>query len=76
MFAFPKPTALVQRVIDYCSPPGSIVLDSFAGSGTTAHALLRQNAEDEGNRKFILVEMDKDICRDITSQRIKRVVDG
>lgn len=76
VFAFPKPVPVIQRVIDYCSPPGSIVLDSFAGSGTTAHAVLKQNAEDAGNRKFILVEMDEKIARDITVERVRRVAQG
>lgn len=76
VFAFPKPLNVVQRVIDYCSPPGSIVLDSFAGSGTTAHAVLRQNAEDQGQRRFILVEMDGNIAKTITAERVKRVAEG
>jgi site-specific DNA-methyltransferase (adenine-specific)/adenine-specific DNA-methyltransferase len=76
VFAFPKPSALMQRVISYCSPPGSLVLDSFAGTGTTAHAVLKQNAEDAGNRRFILVEMDDKIARNVTAERVKRVVSG
>ena len=76
VFAFPKPTSLVQRVISYCAPPGSLVLDSFAGSGTTGHAVLKQNAEDGGNRRFILVEMDDHIARNVTTERVRRVADG
>jgi DNA modification methylase len=76
VFAFPKPVPVVHRVIDYCAPPGSIVLDSFAGSGTTAHAVLKQNAEDGGNRRFILVEIESKIARDITAERVKRVAQG
>jgi site-specific DNA-methyltransferase (adenine-specific)/adenine-specific DNA-methyltransferase len=76
VFAFPKPLALMQRVISYCAPPGSLVLDSFAGTGTTAHAVLKQNAEDGGNRRFILVEMDNNIARNVTAERVKRVVAG
>ncbi len=76
VFAFPKPLALIQRVISYCAPPGSVVLDSFAGTGTTAHAVLKQNAEDGGNRRFILVEMDDKIARTVTSERVKRVAMG
>lgn len=76
VFAFPKPIQVVQRVIDYCAPPGCLVLDSFAGSGTTAHAVLRQNAEDGGNRRFILVEMDKAIAENITSARVRKVIGG
>lgn len=76
LFAFPKPLALVQRVISYCAPPGCLVLDSFAGSGTTGHAVLAQNAADGGNRRFILIEMDDNICRNITAQRLSRVSQG
>lgn len=60
----------------HCAPPGSLVLDSFAGTGTTTHAVLKQNAEDGGNRRFILVEMDGKIARNVTAERIKRVVVG
>jgi site-specific DNA-methyltransferase (adenine-specific)/adenine-specific DNA-methyltransferase len=51
-------------------------LDSFAGSGTTAHAVLKQNSEDGGNRKFILVEMDEKIARNVTAERVRRVAQG
>lgn len=76
VFAFPKPVSLIQRVISYCVPPDGIVLDSFGGSGTTAHAVLKQNAEDGGHRRCILVEMDKHIARTITAERVKRVAQG
>ena len=55
--------------------PDSIVLDSFAGSGTTAHAVLKINSDDGGNRKFIAVEM-MDYAEDITAERIRRVISG
>ncbi|WP_269083911.1 DNA methyltransferase [Thiobacillus denitrificans] len=76
VFAFPKPTALIQRVIGYCAPPGCLVLDSFAGSGTTGHAVLATNTKDGGNRRFILVEMDDNIARTVTAERVKRVATG
>ncbi|MGH8122883.1 MAG: site-specific DNA-methyltransferase [Rudaea sp.] len=76
VFAFPKPTGLIDRVISYCAPPGCLVLDSFAGSGTTGHAVLKQNAEDGGNRRFILVEMDEGIAKNVTSERVRRVAQG
>jgi len=76
VFAFPKPVPVIQRIIDYCAPPGSIVLDSFGGSGTTAHAVLKQNKEDGGNRKFILVEMESSIAQDITAERVKLIAQG
>jgi site-specific DNA-methyltransferase (adenine-specific)/adenine-specific DNA-methyltransferase len=53
-----------------------LVLDSFAGTGTTAHAVLKQNAEDGGKRRFILVEMDDNIARNVTRERVKRVTEG
>ncbi|MBX9733108.1 MAG: site-specific DNA-methyltransferase, partial [Chitinophagaceae bacterium] len=53
----------------------SIILDSFAGSGTTAHAVLNLNKQDGGNRKFILIEME-DYAETITAERVKRVIKG
>lgn len=51
-------------------------MDSFSGSGTTGHAVLKQNAEDGGNRRFILVEMDANIAQKVTAERVKRVAQG
>ena len=76
VFNFAKPVDLIQSVIGQSTEQGDIVLDSFAGSGTTAHAILKQNAEDGGNRRFILVEMDEDIARNVTKERVKRVSQG
>lgn len=76
VFAFPKLLSLIQRVISYCVPPKSVVLDSFAGTGTTGHAVLKQNAEDGGNRRFILVEMEPHIARNVTAERVRRVAQG
>ncbi|TAK51637.1 MAG: site-specific DNA-methyltransferase [Gammaproteobacteria bacterium] len=75
-FAFPKAPDLVQRLIAQVADNHSLILDSFAGSGTTAHAVLQQNAEDGGNRRFILVEMDPAIARDVTAERVRRVAQG
>jgi site-specific DNA-methyltransferase (adenine-specific)/adenine-specific DNA-methyltransferase len=75
-FDTPKPTRLLQRVIQIATNSGELVLDSFAGSGTTGHAVLRQNAEDGGNRRFILVEMDEGIARNVTAERLQRVAGG
>jgi adenine-specific DNA-methyltransferase len=71
----PKPVALVERVIELASEPDSIVLDSFAGSGTTAHAVLAANAKDAGSRQFILVE-NEDYADKLTAERIRRVIKG
>lgn len=74
-FDTPKPTRLIQRILQIATDKDSIILDSFAGSGTTAHAVLKQNAEDGGNRKFILIEMG-DYADSITAERVKRVIHG
>lgn len=68
-----KPIEIIRYFIDRILFDGDIILDSFAGSGTTAHAVLEQNAEDSGNRRFILVEMDNKISSNITAERVKRV---
>ena len=76
VFITPKPTRLIQRILQIASDKDSIILDSFAGSGTTGHAVLKQNAEDGGNRKFILVEMEPTIAETITAERVRRVAGG
>jgi len=75
-FDTPKPRAFIQRIVQISTGKDSIVMDSFSGSGTTAHAVLKQNAEDGGNRKFILVEMDKNIAKNVTAERVRRVSEG
>jgi len=76
-FSFPKPSTLIQYLINaiITSNNNAIVLDSFAGSGTSAHAVLNLNKLDGGNRKFILVEME-DYANTITAERVKRVIKG
>lgn len=75
-FATPKPAQLIQRILQIATDKDSLILDSFAGSGTTGHAVLKQNAEDGGNRRFILVEMEPHIARNITAERVRRVAEG
>jgi len=75
VFQFPKPSKLIRELIKIVSCKGDIILDSFAGSGTTAHAVLNLNKEDGGNRKFILVEME-DYADTITAERVRRVIKG
>ena len=75
-FATPKPTRLIQRILQIATDKDSLILDSFAGSGTSGHAVLKQNAEDGGTRKFILVEMDGNIAKNVTAERVKRVSQG
>jgi site-specific DNA-methyltransferase (adenine-specific)/adenine-specific DNA-methyltransferase len=76
LFVTPKPAALLQRILQIATDKDSLVLDSFAGSGTTGHAVLKQNAEDGGTRRFILVEMDETIAQTVTAERVRRVAQG
>lgn len=83
IFSYPKPIELIKSFIKVGSNKESITLDSFAGSGTTMHAVMELNKEDGGNRKCIMVQMpensesepDKNICKDITRERVKRAID-
>ena len=75
-FAFPKPSRLIALLIEQATTSGDLVLDSFSGSGTTGHAVLLLNAQTGGNRRFILVEMEQDIARGITAERVRRVAVG
>ena len=75
LFPYSKPKDLIKHFIDISSSPDSIILDSFAGSGTTAHAVLNLNKQDGGHRKFILVEME-DYAETITAERVRRVING
>ncbi len=75
-FDTPKPSRLIQRIVQVATNPGDFIADSFAGSGTTGHAVLKQNAEDSGSRRFILVELDPNIAQTITAERLKRVIHG
>ncbi|MCX6239477.1 MAG: site-specific DNA-methyltransferase [Bacteroidia bacterium] len=74
-FEFSKPFELIQELISQIADWNDTILDSFAGSGTTAHAVLNLNKQDGGNRKFILIEME-DYAESITSERVKRVING
>ncbi len=83
---FPKPSLLIRDLVGQVAVGDDFVLDSFAGSGTTAHAVLRLNEEDGGNRKFILVQIPHEtkeqkeekfnICEKITVERVRRVIQG
>lgn len=74
-FDFPKNSGIIQELIEQATDRDDIILDSFAGSGTTAHAVLNMNKADGGNRKFILIEM-LEYADSITAERVKRVIDG
>jgi adenine-specific DNA-methyltransferase len=75
VFETPKPSKLLERIFSIATNKTSIVLDSFAGSGTTAHAVLDANKKDAGNRKFILVECE-DYADTLTAERVRRVIKG
>lgn len=83
-FTYPKPIGLIQYLISMVQCDDALVLDFFAGSGTTAHAVMKLNAEDGGNRRFILVSSseatndapDKNLCRDVCAERVRRVTQG
>ncbi len=78
VFITPKPTRLIERIVQIATDPGDLVLDSFAGSGTTGHTILKLNrvAPEEEPRRFILVEMEPNIARDVTAERVRRVAEG
>ncbi|RKX45137.1 MAG: site-specific DNA-methyltransferase [Verrucomicrobia bacterium] len=76
LFNTPKPWQLIRRIIQIATDDDSIILDSFAGSGSTAHAVLKQNLMDGGSRRFILCEMDQTISSEVTAERIRRVCEG
>ena len=85
-FSTPKPTRLIERILQIATNPGDLVLDFFAGSGTTGHAVLKMNAAnpDQAPRRFILVsnteatadEPEKNLCRDVCRQRVANVISG
>ena len=75
VFDTPKPPRLLERILHIAGDSETLILDSFAGSGTTAHAVLNMNKADGGHRKFILVEM-MDYADSITAERVKRVIRG
>ncbi len=75
-FSNPKNLDLIEYLVSLKQGKNNIILDFFAGSGTTGHAVMKLNAEDGGNRKFILcTNNENNICRDVTYERIKRVID-
>ncbi|MDQ3205344.1 MAG: site-specific DNA-methyltransferase [Pseudomonadota bacterium] len=74
-FPTPKPTELLKRIIEIAAKEDSLILDSFAGSGTTAHAVLKANATDSGTRRFILVE-GEDYADRLTAERVRRAIKG
>src|SRR5258706_2060661 len=100
LFITTKPTQLIERILQIATNPGDLVLDSFAGSGTTGHAVLKLNAAEKlrtehaedtekqhressvnsvpsvRNRKFILLEMEPKVAREVAAERVRRVAQG
>ena len=76
VFITPKPVRLLLRIFQISTDKDSLILDSFAGSGSTGQAVLDINRSDGGNRRFILVEMDEIVCQKVAVQRLKRAVEG
>ena len=74
-FDTPKPRRLLERIIEFSTDANALVLDSFSGSGTTAHAILKANKLHGGNRRFILVEMEN-YADELTAERVRRVING
>lgn len=75
IFSYPKPSTLIKEIVSLCTKDNDIVLDSFAGSGTTGHAVLDLNREDDGNRKFILIELEDNVAKNITAERVRRIIE-
>ncbi len=78
VFITPKPTRLIERILQISTNPGDLILDSFAGSGTTGHAVLKlnQTTSDKEPRRFILVEIEPKIASEVTAERVRRVAQG
>jgi site-specific DNA-methyltransferase (adenine-specific)/adenine-specific DNA-methyltransferase len=78
VFVTPKPTKLIQRVIEIGACPGDLILDSFAGSGTTGDVVLKLNSTSPASdpRRFILVEIEPKVAREVTAERVRRVAQG
>lgn len=78
VFITPKPTRLLERILEIATNPGDFILDSFAGSGTTGHAILKlnQSTPNAKPRQFILVEIEPTVARSITAERVRHVAEG
>lgn len=74
LFNTPKPEKLIKRILQLATNDGDLVLDSFAGSGTTGQAVIDQNHEDGKNRNFILIELEENIANKVTAERLKRII--
>jgi len=75
-FPYPKPVQLLKEILSLCTNENDLILDSFAGSATTAHAVLALNEDDGGNRQFIMVECEDKFANSVTAERVRRVIQG
>jgi adenine-specific DNA-methyltransferase len=76
VFNNPKPTDLLVELLSFATGPDDLVLDSFAGSATTGHAVLKLNSQDGGSRRFVLVEISDETARNVAAPRLTRVIEG
>jgi site-specific DNA-methyltransferase (adenine-specific)/adenine-specific DNA-methyltransferase len=78
VFAFPKPSRFIEQLLEQATAPGDLILDSFAGSGTTGHAVMKLNAAnpDQAPRRFIMVEVEEKVATEVTRERVRRVAEG
>ena len=76
LFITPKPVRLIQRILQIATSPDDLILDAFAGSGTTGHAVLAQNVLDGGSRRFVLVEIEPEVASTVTAERVRRAAEG
>jgi len=76
VFDTPKPVELIERLLELIGDPKAIVLDPFAGSGTTGHAVLRKNKADGGTRLFVMIEMEAEVADSVTIPRLRHALDG
>ena len=74
VFENPKPLEMIKTIIRFATEKDALILDSFAGSGTSGHAVLELNKEDKGNRNFILVELENKVAKEVTAKRLKKEV--
>jgi adenine-specific DNA-methyltransferase len=86
LFDYPKPPSLIKALVRIATGKDDVILDSFAGSGTTGHSVLELNDEDKGSRKFVLIQLSHDtqeqkdsgfnVCREVTAERVRKVIRG
>ncbi|MDA8141530.1 MAG: DNA methyltransferase, partial [Desulfobacteraceae bacterium] len=76
VFENPKDHEVLMRLMKYITSPNDLILDSFSGTGSIGHATLQANKELKGNRRFVLIEMDRTICQTVTRKRLANAING